>query len=81
MVFSKWRARRQSVKELRREEAAVHEEYLRMRELDRRTHSQGQGDGMNPPSYGIVVAGSGEDIVGIGTKTSPTSGANVSRGR
>ncbi|KAK0121692.1 hypothetical protein ONS95_009977 [Cadophora gregata] len=80
MIFNKWRARRKSVKELRKEEAAVHEEYLKMWELDARIMNP------QPPSYGVVVGGqSGESVVeserrtatgtemGMGTRTTSTS--------
>ncbi|PVH86467.1 hypothetical protein DL98DRAFT_510530 [Cadophora sp. DSE1049] len=62
--LTRWRARRKSVKELRKEEAAVHEEYLRMRELDARVMK------VQPPSYGVVVGGrSGESVVGFERRT------------
>ncbi|KAG4440317.1 hypothetical protein IFR05_004169, partial [Cadophora sp. M221] len=71
--LTRWRARRQSVKELRKEEAAVHEEYLKLRELDNRVMRA------KPPSYGVVVGLSGEEVVrlgtgmGMGTRTSSSS--------
>ena len=77
--IARWRARRKSVKELHKQEAAVHEEYLRMRELDARVMKA------QPPSYGVVVGGrSGESVagsetpgsgimMGMGTRTSSTS--------
>ncbi|KAH6724500.1 hypothetical protein BKA61DRAFT_665191 [Leptodontidium sp. MPI-SDFR-AT-0119] len=80
MPFTRWRARRQSVKELRKEEAAVHEEYLKLRELDNRVMKA------KPPSYGVVVGLGGEEVVslGMGTRTSSSStsgGSAVGTGR
>ncbi|KAH7342464.1 hypothetical protein BKA65DRAFT_292144 [Rhexocercosporidium sp. MPI-PUGE-AT-0058] len=65
--LTRWRTRRQSVKELRKEEAAVHEEYRKMRELDQRLM------GVKPPSYGVVVGVSREEVVGMRTRTSSAS--------
>lgn len=77
--IARWRARRKSVKELHKEEAAVHEEYLRMRALDARVMKA------QPPSYGVVVGGQSVEsvagferpgsrmVMGMGTRTSSTS--------
>jgi hypothetical protein len=51
--LTRWRQRRQSVKELHQHDDAVYEEYLKLRALDQRSK------GPQPPSYGVVVGLSG----------------------
>ena len=67
----RWRARRQSVKELRKEEEAVHEEYRKLRAADPSLKQQ-------PPSYSNVLRDSGESVPGMGLGTVQTAAITAS---
>ncbi len=73
--ITRWRNRRQSLKELKARDSELHQEYLKMRELDRQMEaqkpsvmtSQTQTQTQILPCYGQVIESSGESVVGMGT--------------
>ncbi len=69
--IDRWRSRRQSVKELRKEEFAVHEEYRKMRAADSSLNQQ-------PPSYNNTLQDSGESVPGAGMRTVQNMGRTAS---